>query len=101
MVSGISTPEEGSTVVSWSPPFPPNGVILYYNVRITRADNGELLVFIKELTDTKIDITNYDYIPGVEYNVMVWLSFREHVPSIILRRGLDYISLSKCHLFLS
>jgi hypothetical protein len=71
MVSGISPPEEGSTVVSWSPPFPPNGVILYYNVRITRADNGELLVFIKELNDTKIDITNYDYIPGVEYNVTV------------------------------
>ena len=72
MVSGISPPEEGSTVVSWSPPFPPNGVILYYNVRITRADNGELLVFIKELNDMKIDITNYDYIPGVEYNVTVW-----------------------------
>ena len=90
MASGISPPEEGSTVVSWSPPFPPNGVILYYNVRITRADNGELLVFIKELNDTKIDIANYDYIPGMEYKVMVWLSFTEHVTNI-LRRGLAYL----------
>ena len=71
MVSDIIPPEEGSTVLSWSPPVPPNGDILYYNVRITRADNGELLVFITELSDTKIDVTNYDYEPGVEYNIEV------------------------------
>ena len=72
MVSDITPPEEGSTVVSWSPPVPPNGVILYYNVKITRADNGELLVFISELNDTKIDVTNYNFHKsGVEYSIQV------------------------------
>ena len=31
-------------VLSWSPPVPPNGDILYYNVIITRADTGELVI---------------------------------------------------------
>ena len=72
IVSVINPPEEGSTVVSWPPPVPPNGDILYYNVRITRADNGELLVFIEQLGKPEVDIANYDYEPGVEYNVEVW-----------------------------
>ena len=71
MVSDVIPPEEGSTVVSWSPPVPPNGIILYYNVRITRADDGELLVFISELNDTKIDVTSYNFEPRVEYNIQV------------------------------
>ena len=74
MVSDIIPPEEGSTVVSWSPPVPPNGDILYYNVRITRADNGELLVLISELNDTSIDVTSYIYHkPGVEYSIQVYI----------------------------
>ena len=47
------------TVVSWSPPVPPNGIILYYNIRITRTDNGELVRSIEELNVLTIDVSDY------------------------------------------
>ena len=58
------------TVVSWSPPVPPNGIILYYNIRITRADNGELVRSIEELNVLTIDVSDYIDI-DTQYNVTV------------------------------
>ena len=58
------------TVVSWSPPVPSNGIILYYNIRITRADNGELVRSIEELNVLTIDVSDYIEIDTV-YNVTV------------------------------
>ena len=63
-VSDIPEPERGSTVVSWSPPVPPNGIILYYNVRISNADSGELILFVEELDATRIDISRYTTTDG-------------------------------------
>ena len=59
------------TVVSWSPPVPPNGIILYYNIRITRADNGELVRSIEELNVLTIDVSDYNIDIDTEYNVTV------------------------------
>ena len=70
-VSDISPPEDGSSVVSWPPPVPPNGDILYYNVRITVADTGELVKFVEMLTETSIDIAEFGGETGVEYHVEV------------------------------
>ena len=59
-------------VLSWSPPVPPNGDILYYNVIITRtrADTGELVIRVEELNTTYINLHKYGDI-GEEYIVMV------------------------------
>ena len=40
-------------VLSWSPPVPPNGVILYYNVIISSPHFGEL---VARMNDTSIDL---------------------------------------------
>ena len=53
-------------VLSWSPPVPPNGVILHYNVIITRADTG-----VDGLEGLSIDLTAYGGEIGMDYNVMV------------------------------
>ena len=66
----ISAPDSGSTVVSWSPPDPPNGVILYYNIRINNSDNGDLVAFIQERNVTSIDVAVYG-VPGGKYTVEV------------------------------
>ena len=61
------------TVVSWLPPVPPNGVILYYNIRIIRADTGTVVKIIEELNVLTIDIV--DFIEkNIEYNVTVSIS---------------------------
>ena len=64
-------PSDGSTV-SWSPPDPPNGMIIYYNIRITHVDSGEVEQFIEVFFDTSIDISyhvdsNGDYSVQVHY----------------------------------
>ena len=62
IVSDITVPEvsEGGSVVSWSSPVPPNGVILHYNIRISRNDTGELVVFIEEFNARQLDVTQYN-----------------------------------------
>ena len=70
MVTMISEPDSGSTVVSWSPPDPPNGDILYYNIRIINSDSGDLVAFIQEQKVTTIDVAVYGE-PGGEYTVEV------------------------------
>ena len=64
-------PSDGSTV-SWSPPDPPNGMIIYYNIRITHVDSGELHVewLIEVLMDTSIDVSDYVASNG-DFNVQV------------------------------
>ena len=62
------------TVVSWLPPVPPNGVILYYNIRIIRADTGTVVKIIEELNVLTIDISDYNIQPNNEYNVAVSIS---------------------------
>ena len=57
-------------VLSWSPPVPPNGDILYYNVIITRADTGELVIRVEELYNLTIDVSKYGEI-NMDYNVTV------------------------------
>ena len=64
-------------VLSWSPPVPPNGDILYYNVIITRADTGELVIRVEELYDLTIDVSDYAEI-NMDYNISV-RSLRTHV----------------------
>ena len=66
----ISEPDSGSTVVSWSPPDPPNGVILYYNIRIINSDSGDLVAFIQEQKVTSIDVAVYGESSG-NYTVEV------------------------------
>ena len=56
--------------LSWSPPVPPNGDILYYNVIITRADTGELVRRIEMFEDNTIDLSDYGEI-GQDYNITV------------------------------
>ena len=51
-------PLDGSTV-SWSPPDPPNGMIIYYNIRITHTESGELEWFIELFTGISIDVSDY------------------------------------------
>ena len=57
-------------VLSWSPPVPPNGDILYYNVIITRADTGELVIRLEELYVLTIDVSDYGEI-NMDYNITV------------------------------
>ena len=59
-------------VLSWSPPVPPNGDILYYNVIITRTttDTGELVIRVEELYDLTIDVSKYGVI-NTDYNITV------------------------------
>ena len=65
IVGGIMTEiefgEDG--VLRWSAPVPPNGVILHYNVIITRANTGELVIRMEELEVLSIDLHN---VCGVE-----------------------------------
>ena len=65
-------------VLCWSPPVPPNGDILYYNVIITRADTGELVIRVEELYVLTIDISKYGEI-NMDYSVEV---FSIHVPEV-------------------
>ena len=58
-------------VLSWSPPVPPNGVILHYNVIITRADTGELVRRVDVFEGLSIDLTVYGAEIGMDYNVTV------------------------------
>ena len=58
-------------VLSWSPPVPPNGVILHYNVIITRADTGELVRRVDVFEGQSIDLTEYGAEMGMDYNVTV------------------------------
>ena len=58
-------------VLSWSPPVPPNGVILHYNVIITRADTGELVRRVDGLEGQSIDLTECGGEIGMDYNVTV------------------------------
>ena len=57
-------------VLSWSPPVPSNGDILYYNVIITRADTGELVIRVEEFNDLTIDVSKYGEI-NLDYNITV------------------------------
>ena len=66
-------------VLSWSPPVPPNGDILYYNVIITRADTGELVIRVEELYVLTIDVSDYG-----EINVTV-------------RAHLTFVEINTCH----
>ena len=58
-------------VLSWSPPVPLNGVILHYNVIITRADTGELVRRVDVFEGQSIDLTEYGAEIGMDYNVTV------------------------------
>ena len=46
-------------VLSWSPPVPPNGDILYYNVIITRPESGELVDTIEQCDNRSVDLSAY------------------------------------------
>ena len=62
---------EENGVLSWSSPVPPNGVILYYNVIISTADSGHLVITrVEELDVLTIDVSDYGEI-NMDYNVTV------------------------------
>ena len=64
-------------VLNWFPQVPPNGDILYYNVIITRADTGELVIRVEELYVLTIDVSDYGEV-NMDYNISV-RSLRTHV----------------------
>ena len=55
-VSDIPAPRD--SMVSWAPPNPPQGIILYYNIRITQSDTGELVRLILKLNRTSFDVSS-------------------------------------------
>ena len=57
-------------VLSWSPPVPPNGDILYYNIIITRPESGEMGARIDQYNDTSVDLYEYGEIGG-KFNIKV------------------------------
>ena len=59
IVTDISPPPSGSSVLSWAPPDPPNGNILHYNIRVTDKDNGTIVVLIIDLSATTVDLKEY------------------------------------------
>ena len=67
-VSDIPVPRD--SVVSWAPPNPPQGIILYYNIRITQSDTGELVELILEFNSTSLDMFNHVESDGI-YKVEV------------------------------
>ena len=81
IVSDITVSDD--TVVSWLPPVPPNGVILYYNIRIIRADTGAVVKIIEELNVLTIDISDYIQ-PNNEYTIEVRETFTNALSSIPL-----------------
>ena len=50
---------EDSDVVTWQPPAEPNGVIQYYNIRISQNGTGgeELVRVVPEVTETRYDFS--------------------------------------------
>ena len=71
-VTNIFKPTEDSTVVSWLPPQPPNGIIHSYRVGINHLNSGERAVTVTwfDASVTSIDISRYAD-PG-QYSAMVW-----------------------------
>ena len=68
--TGVSTVAEivmetydSSGVLSWSPPNPPNGVILYCNIR-THLESGVLVANDDAFSNTIIDISDYCILRG-------------------------------------
>ena len=64
---------DSSSALSWSPPNPPNGIILYYNIRITHSDSGELVATVEAFSNTTIDISDYIDSNG-KFNVEVCIN---------------------------
>ena len=62
--------EPSDSTVSWFPPDPPNGMIIYYNIRITHVDSGEVEWFVEVFNETSIDVSDYVDSNG-DYNVQV------------------------------
>ena len=58
-VTDFYQPTNSSSVLSWSPPNPPNGVILYYNIRITHLDSGDVVATADAFSNTTIDVSDY------------------------------------------
>ena len=59
--------------VVWSPPVPPNGVILHYNVIITRADTGEN-VHLLNTSNTRLTVRTDDFLVEVEVSLSLFFS---------------------------
>ena len=64
-------------LLSWSPPVPPNGVILHYNVIISTATTGEVVSTIEEWDKLTIDVSKYGEI-NIDYNVTV-RTYSKHI----------------------
>ena len=65
------TVSEGGSVVTWTPPVPTNGIILYYNIRISRNDSREkTIILILEHKALEIEVTRYGE-NAVEYYIEV------------------------------
>ena len=64
-------------LLSWSPPVPPNGVILHYNVIISTATSGDVVSIIEDWDQLNIDVSNYGEI-NMDYNVTVRTYLVDH-----------------------
>ena len=71
----VSVGQDG--LLSWSPPVPPNGVILHYNVIISTATSGEVVSIIEDWDQLNIDVSNYGDI-NMDYNVTV-RTYSKHI----------------------
>lgn len=65
-VTDFSEPADGSNVLSWSSPSPPNAIILHYNITITPLDSEGMVITIEGIVmtievfnDTSIDISKH------------------------------------------
>lgn len=68
-------PDVGTSIylnqLAWSPPEPPQGIILHYNIRITSpTTNQEIVPLVEGVTDTFFDLRPYVLSDG-EYLIEV------------------------------
>ena len=64
--------DEFNDIITWQPPAEPNGVILYYNIRISwnRTGEEELVHVVTELTETRCNFSTLGLSTGT-YMVQV------------------------------
>ena len=72
-MSDIPAPRD--SVVSWVPPNPPQGIILHYNIKITKSDTGELVRLILMVNLTTFDVSSEVMSAGA-YSVLVRTSYK-------------------------
>ena len=66
--------DEDSGIVIWQPPAKPNGVIQFYNIRISRCGGEEVVQVVPEVTETRYGFSTLGLTAGT-YVIQVNLLF--------------------------